>query len=278
MACISYYIHLDAAQHEFEIAYLNELGIDSFIEHEDALEAFLETEDTNISAKIESYLKEKQRSFEKRSHQLRDWNKEWESNFDAFSIAKKLLVRAPFHPVDSTFKESLLISPKMAFGTGHHETTSMILEWMLDQNFENKKILDFGCGTGILGIFAAKRKASLVNFIDNDPLSIENTIENIQLNELVPMQCILGSTAQIPNEQYDVILANITRNILSESMELLVSHLFERGIIVISGFLETDLEFMLACLHKFHLKVLNRYQKKDWLCLIAQKQGLPETT
>lgn len=140
--CISYRIETSPESFDLLLAVLSELGADAFQEHEDALEAFLEGEDLlQKQTVIESYLIEHKLVFHKIEHQRKDWNAEWESNFTPYTIETKLIVRAPFHPGDPNYTEELIIFPKMAFGTGHHETTSMILSYIVDQDFSNKKSL-----------------------------------------------------------------------------------------------------------------------------------------
>jgi ribosomal protein L11 methyltransferase len=270
---ISYFITLDPSIHEIEIAYLNQMGVESFIEHDQALEAFIEAGiNSELEIEIENYLIQKDFPFEKKMHQAKDWNAEWEMNFMPIAIGDRLLVRASFHLHNPDYKQEIIITPKMAFGTGHHETTSMILEWMILQDINGKSVLDFGCGTGILGIFAAKCDAGNLCFIDNDPLAIENTNENISANKLPAMEVRLGSYDVIPDETYDLILANITRNILSEGLKVLSGHLKSKAKIVMSGFLLDDLEFMLNKIHGSNLNFIEKRQKSDWLCIIAEKQ------
>jgi ribosomal protein L11 methyltransferase len=273
VAYISFLISIDPSQHEIEIAQLHLLGVDSFVEHDEALEAFIDVGTLpELEQEIEHYLKLNAFPYEKKIHHEKDWNAEWEKNFSPIAIGNQLLVRAAFHPQDKSFSQELIISPKMAFGTGHHETTSMILEWLLDQDLKGYDVLDFGCGTGILGIYAAKQATHKVVFVDNDPLSTENTAENILLNQLPEMKVILGSFDGIPNEQYDLILANITRNVLSEGLLQLANHLKSKGKIVMSGFLLQDAGFMIEKIRHNGLQYIEQKQKGDWLCIIAEKQ------
>lgn len=273
MTYISYYVSLDPANHEIEIARLNRLGVESFIEHEHALEAFIESNQfSSLENEIEAYLNESSFLFEKRIHQAKDWNAEWENNFKPIIINDQLVIRAPFHPELAEYPQELVIAPKMAFGTGHHETTSMILEWMLTQDLEEKEVLDFGCGTGILGIFAAKNLAANVCFIDNDPFAIENVHENSTLNNLNKLDARLGSFDEIPEASYDMILANITRNVLSDGLVQLSNHLKHKAKIIMSGFLRSDGDFMLDKIDQAKLKFIEQKQKNDWLCIIAEKQ------
>lgn len=273
MAYLSFYISIDSSRHEIEIAQLHLLGVDSFVEHDEALEAFVDVDVfPELEHEIELYLKENALPYEKKIHNEKDWNAEWEKNFEPIAISNQLLVRAPFHVQDQKYRQELIIAPKMAFGTGHHETTSMILEWMLKEDLNGKDVLDFGCGTGILGIYAARNSARKVVFIDNDPLSTENAIENILLNQLPVLKVLLGSFDVIPEEHYDLIVANITRNVLSEGLMQLANHLNSKGKIAMSGFLLQDAEFMIEKIKQSSLHLIEQKEKGDWLCLIAEKQ------
>jgi ribosomal protein L11 methyltransferase len=268
---ISFLIYADAAQLEIEIALLNELGVESFIEHEDHIEAFIPSHEVLLKTRIEDYLNIRKYKFTTQFHESKDWNAVWEMNFNPIQISDRLLVRAPFHPPSKEVEQEILIAPKMAFGTGHHETTSMILEWLINEKLEDKEVLDFGCGTGILGIYAAKNFAR-VSLIDNDPLAIENAIDNLQLNQIEDTILLLGSSESIPDNLFDLILANITRNVLSQTLTELVAHLKSGGKIIMSGFLKEDLEFMKHLIENNQLELKEQMQKKDWLCLIAVKK------
>ncbi|HRG69572.1 MAG: 50S ribosomal protein L11 methyltransferase [Saprospiraceae bacterium] len=273
--CISYRIQTKSDSFDLILADLSILGADAFQEHDDALEAFIEGDLLDQQqVDIESYLKEQKLVYQKILHERKDWNAAWESNFIPFTIASKLIVRAPFHSSDPSYPEELVIFPKMAFGTGHHETTSMILEYLLDRDFSGKCILDFGCGTGILGILTAKHQADQVVFIDNDPLCIENTLENLNLNLIKECPVILGSIGEIPNLNFDLIIANITRNILIEALPTLAHHLKQNGALILSGFLQQDFDAMNAQLQAAGLNCKIQIRKGEWLCIIAEKPGL----
>lgn len=262
-------------QEEFQdvlIAHLFNLGVVSFLQNNDNLEAFLEEGEVPLKNEVISFLIENDYDYSIVTHESKDWNAVWESNFEPIEIKGILRVRADFHKKDPDFIYDLVINPKMAFGTGHHETTSMILEWMANTDFENKIVLDFGCGTGILGIFALLKSAKSCCFIDNDPSCTENTIENIKVNAVVEQLVILGTKNQIPPLQFDFIIANITRNVLLESLSNLASVLNTNGTLVLSGLLVEDVQLMTDKINECGLKLKSMMQKNSWACLIVEKQ------
>lgn len=270
MPQVSYTLNIISEDQDLHLAMLYELGVEAFIQQDETLEAFVDPQHLEIQNAIENYCKTHKLAFTRQLHQVRDWNALWESQFHSIYIKDQLLVRAPFHQTDPNVKHEVIIAPKMAFGTGHHETTSMILEWMTTRDFKEMKVLDFGCGTGILGIYALLKAADKVVFIDNDPLAIENVQENLLINKLKPQLTILGDAHDIPDESFNIILANITRNVLIESLPLLAKSLKSGGMIALSGFLESDREEMEKNLQKNKLQLHLSQQKSDWLCIIGE--------
>jgi ribosomal protein L11 methyltransferase len=196
----------------------------------------------------------------------KNWNEVWESNFEPIQISDKIWVRATFHQPRPEFPYEIVIDPKMAFGTGHHETTSMMLDMMLSVDFEGKKVLDMGCGTGILAILAGRLKAADITAIDYDPICYESTIENAELNGINNIIAICGSKEAIPDEQYDIILANINRNILLDQMPRYSEVLKPGGEIYFSGFYETpDLDIIKEEAYKHGLKYVSHKKTKEWV-------------
>jgi len=188
-----------------------------------------------------------------------DWNKEWESNFDPVIIDNVCSIRAVFHKDIDSQPVNLLISPKMAFGTGHHQTTAGMLELMSKLDWRNKCILDFGSGTGILAIYALKRDALNVIAIDNEAPAVENILENAALNGVDGIEAIFGDKASIPDTKFDIILANITKNVIIDALPSLKSALSDGGKLLMSGFFEDDLasiekEALPLKLRKHHLQ------------------------
>ena len=181
-------------------------------------------------------------------------------------------MRATFHPQKSEFPYEIVIDPKMAFGTGHHETTSMMMDLMLDAGLENKKMLDMGCGTGILAILASKLGAKDITAIDFDPICYESTIENSALNGIDNIKALCGSKEVIPGEQFDVILANINRNILIDQMGRYGEVLKAGGEIYFSGFYESpDLDIIKQEAAKYGMNYISHKKTKEWVAARFQK-------
>jgi ribosomal protein L11 methyltransferase len=196
----------------------------------------------------------------------RNWNEIWESNFESLIIGDRVFVRATFHEPRPQFKYEIVIDPKMAFGTGHHQTTAMMINLMLENDFRNKKVLDMGCGTGILAIMAAKLRAAEIIAIDHDHVCFESTIENAALNNIPNIKAICGSKEVIPDEQFDIILANINRNILIDQMKRYSKALKVDGEIFFSGFYEhPDLDIITDEARKYGLKYITHKTDKDWV-------------
>jgi ribosomal protein L11 methyltransferase len=217
---------------------LAEVNFESFAETENELLAYIQ---------VNKYSREEVKRicdqftvefFEKRIPD-QDWNTEWEKNFEPILIAGKCYIRAPFHAPRPDYPFELIIEPKMSFGTAHHETTALMMEMMMEMNFHDKKVLDMGCGTGILAILAGKMGALKVDAIDNDNWAFSNAVENKERNDISMMNVKMGDV-DVAGSDYDIILANINRNVL-------LSHIPEyskkitKGELLMSGFYEEDL-------------------------------------
>ena len=269
---ISYKIQVSDEEQSIVLALLSDIGFESFIEESNSLEAFISESDYKVHKEIiDHYFSDNSYQFMINNHDPKDWNQLWESNFDDIIIKDKLHIRALFHPKRNDIETELIISPKMAFGTGHHATTFQIMAWMVDVDFENLDVLDFGCGTGILAIYAKLKKCKSIDLIDIESQAIDNVYDNLELNHLKADLIALGSTEQIPNKMYDVIFANITRNVISEVLAKLVNHLRPNGRIIFSGFLEQDKTYMEELFQSYQLKTIFESMKIDWLCIVCEK-------
>ena len=247
-------------------AFLGEIGFDSFVSFEEGLFAY-----------IPSSLFDEDRM--KRSFALvpvdcaidysvieipdRNWNEEWEKNyFTPIVIGNECVVHSSFHTDIPEVKYDILIDPKMSFGTGHQETTSTMMEMMLKTSFENKVVLDMGCGTAILSILASMRGAKSVTGVDIDEWAYENALENIQLNHISNMDILLGGSEQIAGKKYDIILAIINRNVLLENMKIYSACMNENSELYMSGFYKEDIPVI--CEEANHCGlVLETYTEKN---------------
>jgi ribosomal protein L11 methyltransferase len=201
-----------------------------------------------------------------------NWNKEWESNFSPVLIANQCYIRATFHQPIPEIKYEIVIDPKMSFGTGHHETTSLMIEQMLDMPILGKSILDMGCGTGILAVFASKLGADPIIAIDIDEWAYRNSLENISLNNISNIKVLAGDKSIIPDNAYDVILANINRNILLDDMSAYAKHLKNNGLILLSGIYNSDLPVIEECAISNGLLFKKKLSKNNWVSALFQKK------
>lgn len=202
----------------------------------------------------------------------KNWNEKWESSFQPILIDDFVLVRATFHPASTTVLHEIIIEPKMSFGTGHHPTTSQMMQNMRQVNFENKTVLDCGSGTGILAILAEKLGAQHCIALDNDVWCFENCKENIILNNSKKIQPEIGDLSAIKNTKFDIILANIHRNFLVENMHTLSSLLNENGLLFVSGFYDDDTKIILDNALEQNLNSNYYTTQNNWACILFEKK------
>lgn len=235
---------------EILIAELAEVGFDSFKETESGVCAYIPSHRTYAGLLEEIPLLGSPRfkiQFETKTIEQRDWNTKWEKRFQPIAIGKKCRIRAPFHQ-KKPVRYDIVIQPKMAFGTGHHATTELMVRYLLEENLSDKTILDMGCGTGILAILASMRGAKSVDAIDIDPWSYENTLENAHYNNCQTISVFKGGAEKL-DKTYDLICANINRNILLRDLKTYSHCLVNSGTLLLSGFYKEDLPaIQTACL------------------------------
>jgi ribosomal protein L11 methyltransferase len=249
---------------------LAEIGFESFVNEEYCLLAYI-TEDAFDVDKVSALdiLKNKDftSSFTHKTIQHENWNAVWESDFQPVEVGNDLLIKAPFHTIEKQFKHEVIISPKMSFGTGHHETTYLMSQQMLQTPMQKQSVLDMGCGTGVLAILASKLGAEKVVGIDIEEPAVENAIENAALNSQEKITFIAGDKDVIPNEQYKQIWANINRNVLLDQLPLYAKHIEVNGTLYLSGFFTTDCAMLLQAAEKEGFIYKNTYSRNDWACL-----------
>ncbi|MBB2952367.1 MULTISPECIES: 50S ribosomal protein L11 methyltransferase [Sphingobacterium] len=230
-------------QQDLFIAELADIGFDTFEDTETGFAAFIPTANLDLQA-LETVILQQEDGFEVRYEvvdiQDQNWNKLWESNFSPILIDNDCYVRANFHPAKPEIRYEIIIDPKMSFGTGHHQTTTMILRYILENNFQDKEVLDMGCGTGILAILASQKEARHVFAVDFDDVCIASVEENKLLNNVSNIESKLGSYETIIGREFDIILANINRNILLEQFPQYSKSLRLNGELYISGFFDGE--------------------------------------
>lgn len=201
----------------------------------------------------------------------KNWNEEWESNFKPIKVGAFCGVRATFHEPMQDVRYDLIIDPKMAFGTGHHATTWMMMDRMQNLDLKEKLVLDFGAGTAILSILAEKMGAAEIDAVEIELPAVLNAHQNLQLNNCQLVHIQSGDINAIPMKKYDLILANINRKVLLESMSLLSLILSKSGVILLSGILEADFDLMKAAIDESGFTVAEVQQEGEWLCLQLYK-------
>jgi ribosomal protein L11 methyltransferase len=248
------------------IAELSEINYEGFVQNENSLLAYIDEKHFDEKS-LNEIIKHHKLNFSAKKIEQKNWNEEWEKNFESIKIRDEIYLRALFHPEKSNAKLTITIQPKMSFGTGHHSTTKLMLEEMLDIDFDNKSVLDMGCGTAVLAILAEKRGAKKIIAIDNDEWAVENSKENISINHCEKIEVKIGDEKNLTVEKFDVILSNITKNFNLQNLPKYASLLNEKGMILLSGFyLEDKPDFEnLASILKLELK---RFQTdKNWCML-----------
>ncbi len=202
-----------------------------------------------------------------------DWNKTWvEESFTPIYIGNECVIHSPKDILQITPKYDILINPIMAFGSGHHQTTSMMTQWILEEDVKDKDVLDMGCGTAILAIAATKCGAKNVCAIDIDERAYNNAIDNAALNQCTNMDIRLGGAETIGNSTFDIILANINKNILISDMNIYANVMNKGGLLFISGFYSSDIEDITLEALKYNFKLIKQKEKDDWVSLKLQKQ------
>ena len=254
---------------EILIAQLSQLGFDSFQENNDGISAYIDSsvlstvkvQDIQILNSTEFNI-----SFESKNVKKQNWNIKWESNFEPIYIDKICCVRAPFHK-KSNFKYDLVIEPKMSFGTGHHETTSMMISFILANSFYNSSVCDIGSGTAVLAILAEKRGANRIDAIDMDNWCYLNSIENIKRNNSENINVYEGKVEKLMHFKYDNIFANINLNVLLADIPIYSKMLNKDGVLYVSGFYKKDIKSIEKAAEISNLSLVDSKVKNQWVAL-----------
>jgi len=257
---------------EILVAELGNIGYESFTETPDSLEAYITAADFQEEAlvNLSSFdIPDFKVSFKFETIPDQNWNEVWEKNyFQPLIIADRCVIRAPFHTDYPVSEYEIVIEPGMAFGTGNHETTSLMISEILDQDLAGKTVLDMGCGTAILSILAAKKGAARITAIDIDQWAINSSIENAAINKISNLEIFKGCAEDIPEQKFDFIYANIQRNILLNDMNLYIKALNNNGELIMSGFYVDDLKVIKAKAEALGLQFLRFTEVEKWVAAV----------
>ena len=254
---------------EMLIAQLGHVGFESFVEHSHGVTAYIQKKEWSINILDDVFVlnsDEFEITHKQNEVAQTNWNEEWERNFNPIQVNDLVSIRAPFHKKPS-LKYDIIIEPKMSFGTGHHETTHMMVQHLLALDLENKKVLDMGCGTGILAIFAEMKGAKPLEAIDIDSWCYENSLQNIERNNCHHIAVYEGDASLLKGKKYDVIIANINRNILLSDMKTYTDCLNEKGLLLLSGFYKEDFQIINKQVVKYGLTLDSKLERNNWLAL-----------
>ena len=248
---------------------LSEIGYDTFEDTDQGFKAYIPESNLNLEQLDEiarAYADLLSFSYILNTIPHQNWNELWESNFNPIQVAGKCYVRATFHEAHPEFEHEIVIDPKMAFGTGHHQTTALMMEFMLEHDFQGKTVLDMGCGTGILAILAAKLGAKEVLAIDYDEICYESTLENSELNKISTIKALTGSKEVIPDAKFEIILANINRNILLDQLDAYARVSMPGSLLYLSGFYQDpDLDILKEKCNILGFNYLSHKQLNNWV-------------
>jgi ribosomal protein L11 methyltransferase len=261
---------------EVLVAELSELGFDSFVETDFGVNGYIAEDvydEEKVSHLIQRYENrdELELTFNKQFIPEENWNAAWERSFEPVRIGNELLIVAPFHKIENTAKHLIIIEPKMSFGTGHHHTTRLMAQSLLNFEALPSNILDMGCGTGILAILAEKLGAKHITAIDIEDWAYENAIENIERNGCSAIEVLKGDAHLLEGKTFDMILANINKNVLLNDMNVYASCLNVNGILILSGFFTSDNPILVDSAKKTNLALLKVISEENWSCLHFKK-------
>ncbi len=263
---------VDSTEHL--MAVLGVLGFESFVEGENELLAYMPSKDFDPAILDNEMLSSDvigQISFTWSVIADQNWNAVWEENFQPVTIDGKCHIRAPFHPANKEVEYEIVIEPKMSFGTAHHETTALMIKYLLEIDLKDMKVLDMGCGTGVLAILAALKEADRIIAIDNDEWAYKNANENVRRNNTPQIDVYLGDASLLKDQVYNVIIANINRNILLSDIPVYAHCLLDNGVLLLSGFYLEDLPKIEEAAVSFGLVYDSHKEENNWVAACFRK-------
>ena len=267
------YIEVDFKLNELDpwrdllAAELGDIGFESFVETEGGLTGYVASNlfDEDQLKSIDSFSNEQLKiQYSVKTIEDQNWNEEWEKNFDPIIVQNKCVVRATFHQMEQSFDYDIVIDPKMSFGTGHHSTTFLILERLMTFDTKDLRVLDMGCGTGVLAILAKLKGSADTVAIDIDEWAYTNTIENVERNGVSSIDVKMGDVDLIDGQTFDLIIANINKNIILNHLPEYAKALTKDGVLLTSGFYESDLVDVRKVAEANNLKFINHSVNNDW--------------
>jgi ribosomal protein L11 methyltransferase len=259
---------------EILMAEIAEAGFDTFMETDKGFEAYVEGD--NFDKELLSQVQEKYKHvnpllFFQDHIQKQNWNEEWEKNVDPIIVDDRCLIRAAFHKIEKKYPYEIIITPKMSFGTGHHQTTHLMISRQMKMDHQGKRVMDAGCGTAILSIMASKLGAKEVEAFDIDEWSVINGVENAGNNECANIHIQQGKIDEVQlTGKFEIILANINKNILLQEMHHYASYLERGGLLLLSGFYTHDIEDLKKEASKYYLIETAHDERESWACLLLE--------
>lgn len=259
---------------EIIICELGDIGFESFVENDSGLKAYIpvsEFNKENLANIFTNTCTDCIAEYTINTIKEQNWNAAWESNYESVLVDDFCFVHAPFHEKREDVQFNILIEPKMSFGTAHHPTTYLMISFLKDIDLRGKSVLDMGCGTGILAILSSLKGASSIEAIDNDLWAYENTLENVQRNSCKNITVKHGDASLLSDRSFDIILANINRNILLKDISSYAQSLKLNGVLLMSGFFESDIPTIEQEANKHNLSLKEKRTKNDWASIRMEK-------
>lgn len=257
---------------EILMAEIGEAGFDSFLETENGFEAYVELENFDkdqLQVVKDKYTQQTPVVFYQDRIEKQNWNEEWEKSYHPIIVDDRCLIRADFHKIDKKYPFELIITPKMSFGTGHHQTTYLMVKNQMDIDHQNKRVMDAGCGTAILSVMAAKLGAAEIEAFDIDEWSVSNGKENIEVNQCNNIHHQQGKLSDLTFKgKFDIILANINKNVLLDEIKLYQDYLADKGLLLLSGFYVEDIPDLIEEAANYNLKEVGRDSRDNWAALL----------